>query len=1412
MKNTLIFLTFFSLMGVGHLLYAQSAGDFRSKQSGNWSLASTWQRHNGSTWVDAGYAPSYTDGSITLQAGHTVTADDNIDIDQTVINGTLNINTSIDVDIRDGSGTDLQVYGTINNYGSLSLYSGGDPVIEYKQGSLYNHAQNGGTIEDALWHSNSTCEITGVTVTKPLGLDQSFGNFTWNCTSQTEGENLAGNLVTINGNFTLASTNGYELQLSSTSTTKLTVGGNFSIGPGCLFVLSGSSADNRMDVNGNFTMTGGTFVMAQGSAYDTVNLKGNFSMSGSSPLLTTDLDYIRPVIIFSGSAPQTFTRSSGSIYYGISFLVKPGSSLDLGTSVLGDYNYTSGTFTLESGATLKTAHIQGISANDNSGCIRTIGARTFHASANYHYYAAGSQITGTGLPTSVNGILTIGSVSGATTLTLTNNLIINNKLILVSSGSANSSIVSGTITYGSTATLEYQGGVAQTTANREFPATSGPYHLNINNSSGVNLHANRTLGGTLYLTAGSFAIGSDTLTLNGTISQSDAGNLTGGATSSLFFGGTTGTALPGVELYKLLVNKPGGITLQGNVTIHNNLTLTSGSVTPNGYTLAYATDASLRYNGSSKQTTSSTEFPASSGPTNLFIDNVTGVDLHADRTLNGNLALTGGNFSLLSTTLTLNGTLSGNISKLTGGTGSRLVIGGSGASLDLPGLNLSELTLQRGNGITLNGIINIYSALRMVSGSITLNGHSIIYQSGAKLIYQGSGQQTTSDEEFPEASGPSGLQINNAAGVILHAGRVLTGPLEVLRGEFQLGNHTLSIGGQITKPMAGSIKGGSNSNLVITESITKVNIPLITDGIGNLQINRSSGAILDGNLVISGILTLTNGIFEVSSYSLTLNNPINTNPQNLITTGSSTLVLSGTVSGMDIGPFENIRCSNLGTLIVSNTHSSGITLKGNLTAGGSVQIQNGSIFNIDPGSKLTASILQLNGSQCMVIRSNAFATGSVMVNSVPLKTGSVKMERYIEGYMGNTDGWHLIASPVPNFNIPGSTLEPGDNDDLFRYDEETNMWLNYKQSHFSIFEAGYGYLTAFDETGTRYFSGTPQTENITIENLSVTEDRGWHILGNPFTCSLLWNHDSYWKITGINLIAKIFSESLNNFVDLETDGVIPPHQGFVVEALDPGNSLMIPLEARIHSDENWYKKIMAENTLTLHVQSATNNSGAQARIRFHDNATPWFDPGLDAHAWSASAASPRIFSMVGENEYLSTNSVPVNNLKDLNAFKYLNDITEFTIGFIKGAAAQYTLTVTGLETFPAGTEFIIKDLKLNVTHDINQSRTYSFSSAGHDDVNRFKLVIGKETAIEEHEMIDRWRVLYQDGILTVTDLEGMNPAGKISLFTADGKRILTGTLTGNKTALRFHSENSGIFIFKIQLPERIYSEKIFITQ
>ncbi len=118
------------------MVKAQLVGDFRSKQSGNWNAVTSWQTYNGSAWLDATTAPSSTNGVITIQAGHIITANSNIIADQIVINtnGSLSITSAV-FTLNNGSGIDLL------NKGSITLSGGtinGNGSTELSSGSAFN--------------------------------------------------------------------------------------------------------------------------------------------------------------------------------------------------------------------------------------------------------------------------------------------------------------------------------------------------------------------------------------------------------------------------------------------------------------------------------------------------------------------------------------------------------------------------------------------------------------------------------------------------------------------------------------------------------------------------------------------------------------------------------------------------------------------------------------------------------------------------------------------------------------------------------------------------------------------------------------------------------------------------------------------------------------------------------------------------------------------------------------------------------------------------------------------------------------------------------------------------------------------------------------------------------------------------
>lgn len=120
-KYRLYFIIVLIFLGTS-VLNAQNIGDFRSKENGNWASNTTWERYNGSAWVDAtsGQSPN-ENNSVWIQVQHTVT----INSDQKV----LNLHLSAGVDSNGGgcvSGTcssflvlgsnSLEVYGFMRSY------------------------------------------------------------------------------------------------------------------------------------------------------------------------------------------------------------------------------------------------------------------------------------------------------------------------------------------------------------------------------------------------------------------------------------------------------------------------------------------------------------------------------------------------------------------------------------------------------------------------------------------------------------------------------------------------------------------------------------------------------------------------------------------------------------------------------------------------------------------------------------------------------------------------------------------------------------------------------------------------------------------------------------------------------------------------------------------------------------------------------------------------------------------------------------------------------------------------------------------------------------------------------------------------------------------------------------------------
>ena len=148
-------------------------------------------------------------------------------------------------------------------------------------------------------------------------------------------------------------------------------------------------------------------------------------------------------IVFDGTGTQIYT-GGGTVSNTIGYTVNSGATVQLVTS--GSLGSTTGTFTvngtldatsvaltgtgtnfdLNSGGTLRIGDANGITSSGTSGSIRTSGGtRTFDSGANYVYGGGVAQVTGSGLPGTVNSLtvsasgtyLTLAPTAGDTTTT-----------------------------------------------------------------------------------------------------------------------------------------------------------------------------------------------------------------------------------------------------------------------------------------------------------------------------------------------------------------------------------------------------------------------------------------------------------------------------------------------------------------------------------------------------------------------------------------------------------------------------------------------------------------------------------------------------------------------------------------------------------------------------------------------------------------------------------------------------------------------------------------------------------------------------------------------------------------------------------------------------------------------------------
>ncbi len=273
---------------------------FRSRATGNWNAASTWETSPDNViWTAAAYTPTAANSiGILVQPLYPVTITASVSADDLTVNGTLTINGGVTLTIANGAANPdmvVGVAGNVNNAGIITTTG----TVSFN--GTYTHAQNNGTIPASTWNSGSKCTITGYTGGTPSGLGQSFSDFILNCAGRT-----------------------------------LTIPGTLSVG-GVLTITAGTLAGAGQVINLTGNLTGaGALTFGAG----TLNIAGNNLLTGVFTCGTGTVNY-------NGAGAQTV---AGVTYNNLTIGGGNTKTIQGNTTVRGILNLFNGNLSLGSGS------------------------------------------------------------------------------------------------------------------------------------------------------------------------------------------------------------------------------------------------------------------------------------------------------------------------------------------------------------------------------------------------------------------------------------------------------------------------------------------------------------------------------------------------------------------------------------------------------------------------------------------------------------------------------------------------------------------------------------------------------------------------------------------------------------------------------------------------------------------------------------------------------------------------------------------------------------------------------------------------------------------------------------------------------------------------------------------------------
>ena len=421
--------------------------------------------------------------------------------------------------------------------------------------------------------------------------------------------------------------------------------------------------------------------------------------------------------------------------------------------------------------------------------------------------------------------------------------------------------------------------------------------------------------------------------------------------------------------------------------------------------------------------------------------------------------------------------------------------------------------------------------------------------------------------------------------------------------------------------------------------------------------------------------------------------------------------------------------------------------------------------NTRTNNVLTVNSLGLTENGSLTIKDSA----QLIANKV---VGEVTVEKNISGYQQSESKWYTIASPLKGgVEIANSVLTDGAYD-LYRYDEPTFTWENYKyeQNDFTTLESGRGYLYANAEDVTLEFTGAVNTDDVTY---SLTTDgskfTGFHLIGNPFTHDITFNCLSadvdlaygYYVLDGEGAWGTVLG---NN-----TEDVIKVGQAALIKTTDAG-------ELRISKSQSRSQQSMANSQQFLNITVSNANYSDKAFVVFDKGA------GLD--------------KINHENENIPLLYIPQDGT-DYAIAMMDDNVNEIPVNFEAKTMGQYTISLQQ-ENCEFEELYLLDKETGNKVNILEES--YTFMAKSNDNPERFVLL--KANSQQQTANSDFAYISGSDLII--------NAEGAVQIIDMMGRVVYSIDVTSDNSRINVSGFDNAAYIVRVVNEEGVKVQKVIV--